>query len=312
MSAAEPSSDAAGARRTDAADDGQSTTAFGPLGPGQWNLVRPEDLTWNVIGPNVTSTDASAVDEASGEADEGATPDPVATTLRRRQQLEHHIKLHPTDLDSFLELSSIYRHERRPLEARRVLGQALEIFPDDSTLRWEHEEATLARSLQQLREVSELATKLDTAETDRELRRARQNWANQRIEVCSARLKRNPDLPHLRLALGEALYEAELFDEAFLELGEIVDDPQHAPSAHLVRARCQIALKDDLAAMSSLRSCAMRRSMPAPPRIRAAALRMLCEIAQRLGIPLMLKRYRHRLEIAEDELEPANASEKTS
>ena len=122
----------------------------------------------------------------------------------RRQELEHHLKSSPTDHDAYLELAAIYRSEIRPLEAKRVLSQAHDLFPDDTTILWELEEATLARSLQQFREFSDLAKRLETAEADREVQRSARDWAHRRIEVCEARLTRDPTLLHLHLVRAEA------------------------------------------------------------------------------------------------------------
>ncbi|QDT03168.1 Tetratricopeptide repeat protein [Rubripirellula lacrimiformis] len=222
--------------------------------------------------------------------------------LQRRQQLEHHLKANPADLDSFLELARIYRDENHPIDARRVLQQALQIFPDDADLLWEFEEATLSRSLQQLREVSELASRLDTAETDRELSRCQQDWAMRRIEVCQSRINRDPSLVHLRVTLGEAMYEAERFDDALDELDPVLRHWELSPSAYLIRGKCLLAMGKDLDAMVAFRACALRRAVVAPLRTRVFALRLLCETADRLGIVLTLAQYRSALQQAEQEL----------
>ena len=126
--------------------------------------------------------------------------------MERRQELEQRLKASPTDRDAYLELAAIYRSEDRPQDAKRTLQQAIQIFPDDEKLLWELEEATLARSLQQFREVSDLASRLKTSEADRELKRSRHDWACRRIDVCRARLKRDPSKRQLRVVLGEAMY----------------------------------------------------------------------------------------------------------
>ena len=227
--------------------------------------------------------------------------DPQAI-LQRRQHLEHHIRSNPTDLGSFMELARIYRSEQKPIEAKRVLEQANEIFPDDRELLWELEEATLARSLQQLREVTDLATRLDTAETDRELQRCQLDWANRRIEICRQRLKRDPSLLHLRIALGEALHDANQYEAAIEELEPALSHDELSPAAHLLRGKCLLALKKELEAMAELRSCSMRRSVVAPIRTRVLALRLLCETSDRLGIKLSSLRYHEQLRHAEQEL----------
>ena len=58
----------------------------------------------------------------------------------------------------------------------------------------------------------------------------------------------------------------------------------------------------DVEAMASLRAASLRRSVVAPVRVRVAALRLLCETADRLGVTLTLAQYRQHLEKAEQEL----------
>src|SRR5690606_26175553 len=106
-------------------------------------------------------------------------------------------------VDLYLELAAIHRAEDRPLEAKRVLHQALELNADPRVL-WHYEEAVLARSLQQLREVAQLAARLNTPEVQRELDRAQSDWANRRLDVCRARLAREPDNHQYRLVMAEA------------------------------------------------------------------------------------------------------------
>ncbi|WP_246114547.1 tetratricopeptide repeat protein [Rubripirellula tenax] len=252
--------------------------------------------------PQEAPTLAAATVGVTAGAIKTATTEKPKLELKRRQQLEHHLKSNPADLDAFLELSRIYRAENRPMEARRVLQQAIQIFPDEPDLQWELEEATLSRSIQQLREVAELAGRLNTAETDRELNRCQQDWARRRIEVCEARLVRDPSLTHLRVTLAEAKYDAEMYEEAIDDLDIVLGNDEFSPSAYLLRGRCMLAMGKDLDAMVSLRACAMRRAVVAPLRTRVVALRLLCETADRLGIALTLATYRSHLQQAEQEL----------
>jgi tetratricopeptide (TPR) repeat protein len=221
--------------------------------------------------------------------------------LERRQELEHHLKSSPTDLDAFMELGRIYRAENRPADARRVFQQALQVFPDEAQLLWEHEEAVLARSLQQLREVTDVAKRLDTAESDRELKRCQNDWACRRMDVCRARLARDPSLTHLRVAMAEAMYDAGLYEGAMEEVKPVLDHDELSPTAYLIQGRCQLETGKEIEAMASLRAAAMRRAVVAPLRVRVAALRLLCETAERLGVTLTLAQYRHHLEKAEQQ-----------
>ncbi len=261
---------------------------LGPMEGGQWRPVRPEELLRRNQGPD--------------EFEENSAPR-AKVTLERRQQLEQHLRASPTDRDAYLELAAIYRSEDRPLDAKRTLQHATQTFPDDERLLWELEEATLARSLQQFREVSDLAGRLNTSEADRELKRSQNDWACRRIDVCRARLKRDPSKSQLHVVIGEAMLDAEMHEEALDELHEAVKDDEFAPQAHLIRGRCLLALGKDLEAMAALRAATMRRAVPAPLRIKIAGLRLLCDTAERMGVHLTLERYRQQLQQAEQELQ---------
>jgi tetratricopeptide (TPR) repeat protein len=258
---------------------------------GRWRPVRPEELLRKSVA-------AAAVE----------VEDKPQVQLQRRQELEQHLRSSPTDLDGYMELAAIYRSEDRPIEARKILQQAIQIFPEDEALLWEFEEATLARSRQQLREVTELAQRLDTLETERELKRSQNDWACRRMDVCRARLKRDPSLVHLKVVLAEAMLDAGLYEPAIDELNEVLDNDELSPHAYLLRGRCLLALGRDVDAMSSLRAVAMRRAVPAPLKTKIVALRLLCDAAERLGVELTLKKYRQHLASAEHDLAQHHAS----
>ncbi|WP_084422691.1 tetratricopeptide repeat protein [Rubripirellula obstinata] len=307
-----------------------------PSKPGQWRIVHACDLTRKYFEPETKltggteqtagdaalsklhslGTDSSQTQPIQTEIDQARLLDQTAenekVVLQRRQHLEQHIRSNPTDPNSFLELGQIYRLEQKPIEAKRVLEQATELFPDNHELRWEFEEATLARSLQQLREVAELANRLETAEADRELHRCQHDWACRRIEICQARLERDPSKIHLRVALGEAMLDAGMYEGAIEELEPLLEIDAFSPSAYLLRGKCLLAMNKDLDAMVELRACAMRRSVPAPLRLRILSLRLLCETAERLGIQLTLNRYRELLRQAETEFAKQSASANVS
>ncbi|KLU07626.1 hypothetical protein RISK_000303 [Rhodopirellula islandica] len=219
-----------------------------------------------------------------------------ATVSTRRQQLEHHLKTCPTDREGYLELATIYREEHRPLQAAKVLRQAHELFPDDMSMLWELEEAQLARSVQQLVEVRDLATRLGNSSADHELDRATTDWANCRLKVCRARLARDPSLTYLHMVLGEALYDLERYEEAMEELEPLVDSETHSPGAYLLMGRCQLLLSQDMAAMKSLRQASIRRAVVGPAKTRSAALRLLIDLAERHGLHASLQFYQQSLQ----------------
>lgn len=288
---------------------------------GQWRLVKPEDLE---RAGQAAAEDPTASDPRSsvlGNTNLASSPEPKPAptapaenkpskpVLKRRQELEQHLRSNPNDVAAFLELAHIYRNEGRPLDAHRILKQAIEIFPDEPELRWEMEEATLARSLQHFREVTELASRFQTAETDREVSRCQQDWAQRRIEVCRARLGRDPSMVGLRVSLAEALYDAGLYEDAISEAEVASTADEFSPTAHLILGKCLLAIGKDLDAMASLRACALRRAVVAPLRIRVMALRLLCDTAERLGITLTLDQYQTHLRHAETELAKQTGSQ---
>ncbi|MFG0262564.1 MAG: hypothetical protein ACF788_09265 [Novipirellula sp. JB048] len=251
--------------------------------------------------PGESEVSEAGVSEA-GAGQPNTLSDPPPPIRQRRQELEVHLKSSPTDRDAFRELASIYRQEARPQEAKRVLTEALRIFPDDASVLWEWEEAKLARSLQVYREVRDLAARLNTSEVQRELNRSRDDWANQRIEVCQARLARDPSLDHLRLVLAEAYIDLEQSDKAIEELDALLESDECSPQAYLLRGKCLLSMGRDVEAMVALRAAGLRRAVVAPLPTRLAALRLLCETAQRLGIELTLEHYQRHLAMVEKEM----------
>ncbi|MEM6691039.1 MAG: tetratricopeptide repeat protein, partial [Planctomycetota bacterium] len=220
---------------------------------GQWKTVDPKKLDGrpisragslaSVAGDNINSIEKPAQKSAPSAND----------TLARRQSLETHLRSHPTDQEAYLELAAIYRAENRPVDARRVLQQAVQLFPDDEVIRWEFEEATLARSLNQLREVTDLASRVQNHQTELELQRAKEDWAQRRIEVCKARVSRQPEQEFFRLSLGEAQFDADQFESAAETLGPLIDSREHAPAANLIIAKSLLAQRQELDAMKALR-----------------------------------------------------------
>lgn len=226
----------------------------------------------------------------------------------RRQQLEKMIRDHAVQVELFLELAALHRAEDRPAEAKRVLEQAIEVCPEDARLVWQHEEAVLARSMQQLRQVRDLANRLDTAEVRRELQRSQDDWARRRIEVCKARLRRDPDRHSLRLAIAEALIDLEQFTDACEALLPCYEVDSLAPQARLLQGQCLTINDDLLGALAAYRAAALRRSLVVPAKVRVAALTAAVDLAKQLGLPLSQQRYAQALQVAEQELAAESAT----
>lgn len=251
-----------------------------PVEGGRWRPVSPDELLRK-----------NAPEPKSEEQHQRRT-----VQLERRQELEHKLKANPTDLEGFLELAAIYREEQRPLEAKRLLNQAQKIFPDEEGVLWQLEEAILARSLQQFREVNDLAKRLNSPEADRELDRSRSDWACRRIDVCRARLDRDPSQTALRMALAEAKFDAEMFEEAFADAFNLLDLNEFSSAAYFLRARCLLALGKEVPAMKELRAVALRRSAVAPDKLKLASLKLLCELSEKLSLQATGNHYRDQLQ----------------
>jgi len=219
----------------------------------------------------------------------------------RRQQLEQKLREHACDVELYLELAAIHRNEDRPLEAKRVLHEALQVSKDDARVLWQYEEAVLARSMQQLREVSDLAARLNTPEVQRELHRSQTDWANRRLDVCRARLKRDPDKHAFRMIVAEALIDLEMYAEAAEELLPCFEVDSLAPQARLLQGKCLSATGDLLGALAAYRAAALRRTVVAPAKIRVAALAAATDIARQLALPQSVQRYSHALQTAEQD-----------
>ncbi|WP_230265599.1 tetratricopeptide repeat protein [Stieleria sp. JC731] len=267
---------------SDAVSTDAGNPQLSPLEGGRWRPVSPDELLRRNVG--------------NDDDDSDQEPQQQKVQLQRRQELEHKLKANPTDLEGFLELASIYREEQRPLEAKRLLQQAKQIFPDDEQVTWQLEEAVLARSLQQLREVTDLAKRVNSVDADRELERSRSDWAHRRMDVCRARLERDPSQVSYRLVLAEAMFDGELFEEAFENAGRLIELDEFSPAAHFLRARCLLALGKELPAMKELRAVAMRRAVVAPAALRRTSLNLLIELSEKLALPDTCQQYRDQLQ----------------
>lgn len=272
MSTPEPSTDAS------------KRPPLSPLEGGAWRPVQPHELLKK--GP---------VSE-----NEQVERKPAAT-LERRQELERFIRNRPADIDAYLELAAIYRGQGRAVEAARVLKVAQEVEPGHSEVLWQLEEASLARALQQLKDVRDVAQRLNTPEATRELERAQTDWACRRAEVCRARIERDPSAAHLRVVLAEALRDLGDYAEAIASAEHALHCDSESPLAHWIIGQCHNALGNTLQALSAWRHVALRRAVPAPAKLRVAALKAACEQAERLGLSASLSLYQQALHLAEQD-----------
>ncbi len=230
-------------------------------------------------------------------------------TLDERQKLLRRLRLNAADRDAALEMAVIYRREKNPAAAVKMLTDAAKELPGDLTLLWELEEARLLRSLQQLGEVRMIAKKIGPEQVAEDLQRVVANWANTRLQVCTARVARDPALVHLRLMIGEAHLELEDYQDAIDSVQPLIDDPRHAATASFITARAHQAMGHDAAAMSAYRGAALCRSHPVTPALAIAAIRPLITMATRHGLDASKKIYQQRLDELQGLLMDSHAPE---
>jgi tetratricopeptide (TPR) repeat protein len=280
MTAPEPPADTAGRQ------------PLSPLEGGRWRPVRPDELLKREATPQ----------NANPDADKPKVP------LERRQELERFIRNRPADMDAYLELAAIYRAQGRSVESTRVLKIANEIEPSHAEVLWQLEESALARALQQLKDVRDVATRVNTAEAHRELERAQTDWACRRADVCRARIARDPKSEHLRVVLAEALRDLGEYREACETLATVLHNDAEAPVAYLILGHCYHALGEELAALSAWRHAALRRAVPAPAKVRLTAMKASMDLAQRLGLLHSLSLYQQAWKQAEHEASQEGSS----
>jgi tetratricopeptide (TPR) repeat protein len=214
---------------------------------------------------------------------------------RRQQELELLLRQAPADSSAYLELAQIYREQDRHHDATQVLERALSHLPDEMELRWQLEEALMARALQRLKSASEVELMQPNEQNREDVERARINWANCRRNVCQSRLNRNPGQANLHVVLAEALKDLGEYEEAIRETDSVLSSPEDSPQAYLIRGQCFQALGRPLDALSAWRSAGLRRAVPAPEGIQVAALQAAANTALQQGLYASGKRYLQEL-----------------
>jgi tetratricopeptide (TPR) repeat protein len=222
------------------------------------------------------------------EKEEPAKP---VVTLQRYQELEQHLRNSPADADGYLELSRIYLSQGRSFDAKRVLDRAMEHLSDDARIVYEWEEMQVARS-RQLLDQAEQAFLQEKTVANREARdRCTIDLANTRIQVCKARLEREPHNLEIALPLANAYRQLGRFQEA-------IDVLQRAKANSQIRARACLQLgmvfmqiDKPLEAIAAFRQAALYRAPPPPEKIRDKALELAAEVAEKVGLIASARRY---------------------
>ncbi len=218
-------------------------------------------------------------------------------TLQRYQELEQHLRNAPADVEAYLELTRIYSDQGRPFDAKRVLDKAMEHLSDDPRIVYEWEEMQVARS-RQLLENAEEVLKQEKSQTNRENReRCAIDLANTRIQVCSARMARDPSQNELVLPLAASLRQLGRQQEAIEVLRKAKDIPELRARVCLQLGMALMQIEMPLEALAAFRQAALYRAPPSPEKIKDKALELAAEVAEKYGFLASAQRYvRLRLE----------------
>lgn len=212
-------------------------------------------------------------------------------TLQRYQELEQHLRNAPADGDAYLELTRIYMDQSRFFDAKRVLDKAMEHLADDPRIVYEWEEMQVARS-RQLFESAEELLKKEKSQANRDNRdRSAIDLANVRIQVCSARMKRDPSQYELVLPLSSSLRQLGRHQEAIEALTKAKDIPEIRARVCLQLGMALMQTDKPLEALAALRQAALYRAPPPADKIRDKALELAAEISEKLGLNAAARRY---------------------
>lgn len=243
------------------------------------------------------------------ELEAGLTEDKSASPVRsvpleRFQTLEHTIRENPLTVEPYLELAGYYLNSTRWTDARRVLENACQRFPEEERARFLLEESQLARSLQ-LNSQAQLAHRNEPNQlTQATLDQSQLELNALRERVCRERLTRDPQQLQLHLPLASALQglgqtsaaieslqlamqEPKLRSVAAFQLGQLLEESGRIPEA-----------------LSAYRRAALYR-VPLPPReLKLRALRAAADLSESSRLIDSARRYLALLV----ELEPDNAA----
>jgi uncharacterized protein HemY len=237
--------------------------------------------------------------EGRGAEEEASRP---AVALERFQTLEQIIRQHPIHVDPYLELARIYLGRSRWTDARRILGLAVERFPDSEEANFLREEAQINRSLQLLEESQNAHAAEPTRLTQDKLERCHIELNALREKVCRSRLQRHPDQVELYLPLATALENLGKSEQAIECLQTAVLQPALRARAALQLGKLLERAKRVPEALSAYRRAAMFRVPPAPDEIKLNAITAAANLAENYGLIDSAIRYLEMLR----ELQPNN------
>jgi len=183
-------------------------------------------------GPN----DSSRLGPRSGaHTGPNATAEPPDRVSREAAPILARLDSNPTDAHLYIQLATVYQRGNQPDRARAALEQGLGPTSNDFRLQLELMSIDLDTFRKNLTLADKKIAKADSGEEDgkhsvEDLRRIRSKLAREinsrEIELCRMRADRFPHDLAYRLELGIRLAEAEMLDEAIVELQQVRKEPR--------------------------------------------------------------------------------------
>lgn len=224
----------------------------------------------------------------------------VSVSLERFQELERIIRDSPINVDPYLELSRIYFQNSRWNDAKRILDQAVDRFPEIEDAIYLREEAQLRRSLQLLDEARAAHQAEPTQLTQESLERSHIEFNVLREKVCKSRLARHPQQIELNLPLANSLENLGKSAEAIGCLEKAAVEPALRARAALQLGQLMERARRIPEALSAYRRAALFRVPPPSREIQVKALTAAAHLAQASGMVDSALRYFEML----DEIQP--------
>ncbi len=203
-------------------------------------------------------------------------------TLLAHQELEQMIRNSPADPAPYFQLAKIYQGQHRWKDTLRVLDAGVQHNPEYEALVLLREDLILQAAEQTTEDARQANANDPSQEAKLHWERCETNLANERIQFCRSRLKRHPEQQELLVIWAEALKALGHSEEAIPFLEKAAQLPSLRARACFELGQCQQQLGRTLDALSSYRKAAMFRAPPPDRRLRAQALMMAFELADRL------------------------------
>lgn len=211
--------------------------------------------------------------------------------LERFQTLEHAIRDNPLTVEPYLELAGYYFSSQRWTDARRVLENACQRFPDEERSQFLLEESQLARSLQLNCEAEQAQQAEPTQLTQAALEKSQLELNALREKICRSRLQRHPEQLQLHLPLATALHGLGQSEKAIESLRLAMQSPKLRSAAAYQLGQLLEEVGRIADALSAYRRAALFRVPPPPRELKLRALTAAADLAERSRLIDSARRY---------------------